>query len=322
MNAGRALEVGVLGAERGQVGVRRDPEAEHVPVARSREDAVQLDAREHEQAVGRRRLGPLPVVGDREHVEARARVVGRERLGLELAVRAGRVRVQRAAQPLALDREGVGAIRRHAREDTTTALVTANRPVIGCCRSHFDREAQHGSALGRRRDPGPRTSGGRPRRDGRRRSLASSPRRRMSRSAMLRRIAAAASGSRSSRRRRPRSHASGAAAPPLRGGSVAVRHDPQGGEEGRQHQHDRASAGLGELRRDHVDLPEQVRPQAHERQPGRARRRRRTRRSARSRATRALLTSSTSARRSRSKAPTRASTRSTSTATSAPCRAR
>ena len=116
-----ALEVGVLGAERGQVGVRGDPVAEHVPVTGAREDAVQLDAREHEQAVVRRRLGPLPVVGDRKHVVARALVVRGQRLGLELAVGARRVRVERAAQPLALDREGIGAIRCHTREDPTAA---------------------------------------------------------------------------------------------------------------------------------------------------------------------------------------------------------
>ena len=111
----RALEVGVLGAERGEVGVRRDAVAEHVPVAGGRENAVQLDARQHEQPVGRRRLGPLPVVGDREDVVAGALVVRRERLGLELAVGAGRVRVERAAQPLAFGREGIGAIRCHTR---------------------------------------------------------------------------------------------------------------------------------------------------------------------------------------------------------------
>ena len=90
-------------------------------VARAREDAVQLDAREHEQTPIRSRLGPLPVVGDREDVEARAPVVSRERVGLELAVGAGRVRVESAAQPLAFDREGIGAIRCHTGEDPTTA---------------------------------------------------------------------------------------------------------------------------------------------------------------------------------------------------------
>ena len=38
-------------------------------------------------------------------------------------------------------------------------------------------------------------------------------------------------------------------------------------------QHDRAAARLGELRRDHVDVPEEVRHQDHERQPGRQLRR-------------------------------------------------
>ena len=50
------------------------------------------------------------MVGDREHVVARALVVRGQRLGLELAVRSRRVSVERAAQPFALDREGIGAI--------------------------------------------------------------------------------------------------------------------------------------------------------------------------------------------------------------------
>ena len=63
-----------------EIGVRADAEAEHVAVTRGREDAVQLDAREHEQARPTRRRS-LPVVGDREDVEAGAAVVRRERVG-------------------------------------------------------------------------------------------------------------------------------------------------------------------------------------------------------------------------------------------------
>src|SRR6185503_740372 len=70
------------------------------------------------------------VVGDREDVEARPPVVSRERIGLELAVGPGRVRVQRAAQPLAIDCEWVGAIRCHTREDTTTAPCFVERAAV------------------------------------------------------------------------------------------------------------------------------------------------------------------------------------------------
>ena len=82
----------------------------------------------------------------------------------------------------------------------------------------------------------------------------------------------------------------------------------RGGQEGRAPERDRAAARLGELRRDHLDLHEEVRHPDHERQPQRHLRRRRTRRSSRSRAIRAHRTSSTSARRSRSPAPSRACT--------------
>ena len=57
--------------------------------------------------------------------------------------------------------------------------------------------------------------------------------------------------------------------PPMLGRlAQAVRHR-QGGEEGRPPQRDRAAARLGELRRDHQHVLEEVRHPDHERQPGR-----------------------------------------------------
>ena len=123
-------------------------------------------------------------------------------------------------------------------------------------------------------------------------------------------------------RRRPRRAAS---PPPRRSRPAAARGHAAGraarhpdvpadreGEEGRRAQHDRAAARLGELRRDHERLPEEVRHQDHQREPERQLRARRTRRSSRSRARAARRTSSTSARRSPSRAPSRASTPRTS----------
>ena len=100
-------------------GIGVDPEREHVAVASVGEDAVELGARDHEQTA-RLRLRALPVVGDREHVVAGARVVGGERLRLELPVRARRVGVQRTAKPLALGRERIDAFLSHGGEDPTT----------------------------------------------------------------------------------------------------------------------------------------------------------------------------------------------------------
>ena len=112
-----ALEICGLGRELAGIGV--DPEREHVAVASVGEDAVELGARDHQQAV-RLRLRALPVVGDREHVVAGARVVGGERLGLELPVRARGVGVQRTAKPLTLGCEGIDAFLSHGGEDPTT----------------------------------------------------------------------------------------------------------------------------------------------------------------------------------------------------------
>ena len=92
----------------------------------------------------------------------------------------------------------------------------------------------------------------------------------MSRSAMLRRSFAAAAGLTILAHPRPRSHASSrGAAPPMRGTRDHLHRAREAGEEGGVDQHDRAAARLGELRRDHVDLQEEVRPQADERQPRR-----------------------------------------------------
>ena len=76
-----------------------DPEREDVAVAAAGQQAVELGARQHEQALGRRRVAPDPVVGDGEHVVPGALVVLDERAGRELAVGVRRVGVERAAKP-------------------------------------------------------------------------------------------------------------------------------------------------------------------------------------------------------------------------------
>ena len=92
----------------------------------------------------------------------------------------------------------------------------------------------------------------------------------MSRSSMLRRSAAAAFGLTVFGSAGTALGASRAAcAPAAQGHGRRPARAHQGREEGRPPQHDRAAARLGELRRDDVDLPEEVRHQDHERQPGR-----------------------------------------------------
>ena len=117
----------------------------------------------------------------------------------------------------------------------------------------------------------------------------------MSRSSMLRRSAAAAFGLTilGQRGHRARRDAVRGRAPPLKGRGRA-RGARQGREEGRQAQHDRAAARLGELRRDDVDLPEEVRHPDHERQPERQLGAGEPGDSLARRATRALRTPSTS----------------------------
>ena len=95
-------------AGRGQVaalalelrGVALDPEAEHVAVALAGQQAVELHAREHHEAVARRRLAPVPVVGERDDVVARTPVVAGERSGRQLTVRVAGVGVKRRPQPV------------------------------------------------------------------------------------------------------------------------------------------------------------------------------------------------------------------------------
>ena len=58
-----------------------DPDPEHVPVAVLRQQAVELDAGEDEQARGRRGLAPVPVIGERDDVVAGAPVVLRDARG-------------------------------------------------------------------------------------------------------------------------------------------------------------------------------------------------------------------------------------------------
>ena len=84
-----------------------DPEGEHMAVPVAREQAVQLRARDHDDALRRRWRTAKPVVGDREDVVARSLVVLDERPRGELAVGIRRVGMQRAAQPRPLPSPGV-----------------------------------------------------------------------------------------------------------------------------------------------------------------------------------------------------------------------
>ena len=93
----------------------------------------------------------------------------------------------------------------------------------------------------------------------------------------------------------PRCAGEGARGPAAAGHEEEPRRARRGGKEGRAPQRHRAAARLGELRRDHLDLHEEVRHRDHERQPQRQLVARRIRRSSRSRAIPAHPTSSTSA---------------------------
>ena len=94
------------------IGDRVDAEGEHVPVRPVWQPRVQLGARNHDQPVGgiTLDLGACPVIGRRQHVEARAAVVRRERPRRQLTVGVRRVGVQSAAEPLALGGECVHAV--------------------------------------------------------------------------------------------------------------------------------------------------------------------------------------------------------------------
>ena len=85
-----------------------DAEREHVAVPPVRQDAVQLGARQHEEALRRRRVAAMPVVGDREHVVPGPLVVLDEHSWWQLAVGVGRVGVQGAAQPRPRAAPGIG----------------------------------------------------------------------------------------------------------------------------------------------------------------------------------------------------------------------
>ena len=93
----------------------------------------------------------------------------------------------------------------------------------------------------------------------------------MSRSQMLKRSVAAAAGLTvlGSTGAAFASRGAAGAAPPLKGSSISDQGARCRSEEGRPPQHDRPAARLGQLRRDDVDVPEEVRHRDHERQPER-----------------------------------------------------
>ena len=91
----------------------------------------------------------------------------------------------------------------------------------------------------------------------------------MSRSAMLRRSFAAAAGLTILAPATAFARSTRGAAPPLRGKEITFTELVKQAKAREGDQHDRPAARLGELRRDHVDLQEEVRPEADERQPRR-----------------------------------------------------
>jgi len=60
---------------------------------------VQLGGGDDEELPGRALVGPDPVIGDREHVEARPLVVAYQHVGRQLSVGIRGVRMERAAEP-------------------------------------------------------------------------------------------------------------------------------------------------------------------------------------------------------------------------------
>ena len=269
---------------------------------------IQLRRGDHEELPRRALLGADPVVGDREHVVAGPLVVAHEQVRRELAVGVRRVCMQRAAQPdaVALKRGHTRrAYRSGERQVTGRGYPLKPRPGRASItiRSHFrtwrvcmeDYEAQEQEFW---------------------RKLAEED---MSRSQMLKRSMAAAAGLTilSSPGVALAARRSSEARPAAQGQGLPAQDDRREREEGGQAERDRAAAGLVELRRDHLDVLEEVRHPDHERQPGRqlragepgdrlaqgrlacaGRRRRRSRRSP-SQAQRQGSTAGTSRRRSR-----------------------
>ena len=257
----RLREVGVLLRERPQlVLVRRDAVTENVAVAGAGEDAVQLDAREDEDPVDCVRVGDPPVVRDRQYVVAGPGVVAGEVAGAELSVRARRVRVQSGLEPGPAGRPDVA----HRHLFTTSSPSVWPQTLIG-------------SSL-------PTSGGVRGGLPGAGVRVLAPSRRGAARSAQ-----APQTRSRSRRgpddlltvRRRSR-HASARSGRSAGARQIdAAQESHRGREEGEPPEHDRAAAQLGELRRDHEHVHEEVRDRHYERQSQRARRRRRTRPSGR-----------------------------------------
>ena len=291
-----------------------DPVAEDVAVACAGEDAVELHARNDEEPVDRVVVRDPPVISDGQDVVARARVVPREVPGRELAVRAVRVRMQGAAEPDAVGRPGA----RHRRESLVDILASAS--VYRACNgwSRRGESVLHPRHRSHTIDAFTQFTRGGVMEDHQEQEYEFWRRleeEQLDRRKLLKRGLAAGAGltifSLSDVALAARQRA--LADPPMRGKAMSLKELIA---EAKKENHLNTIAlppELGELRRDHGDVHEEVRHRDHERQPRRAPRRRRTRPSVRSRATRAPPTCSTSARRSRRRRQRAASTRSTTT---------
>ena len=91
-------EVAALARELGRVALDADPE--HVAVAVLGQEAVELDARQHDEVGARRRLAAVPVVCERDDVVAGAPVVPCKRARRKLAVGVARVHVECRLEPV------------------------------------------------------------------------------------------------------------------------------------------------------------------------------------------------------------------------------
>ena len=161
-----ALVVGV------DVGLALEAVDEHVDPSAGGRPARELDPAQEHHALARGRLGDRPVVGDGERIPLGELVVVDERRGLQLAVGAGRVGVERAAQPRAVGLEGV----RHRGVGECTAqreIVRGPAPNRGP-RARSPGKVGRVDTRGDAGDPGAAPDRGHDRRAGRRRA---SPRR-------------------------------------------------------------------------------------------------------------------------------------------------
>ena len=223
---------------------RRDAVAEDVAVSRAGEDAVQLDAREHRDPVDRVVARDAPVVGDRQHVVAGAGVVALRDPAAPSSPSERVVwacRAQRSQLPCdAQGRLTWSATITHSFTSGPPggriALVRSTRPNQEVIVEDYQEQEYE---FWRRLDE------------------ETVDRRRL----LKRGLVAGAGGLTILSLSEPAlaARAAALANPPLKGTPGTMKELVAAGEEGRPSQRHRAARRLGELRRDHQDLPEALR---------------------------------------------------------------